>query len=214
MRHGRTVGECAQLVRGEFGRECSLTVVPCDGWTRGMLMWDTGLPYVGPSPNLHTVEQAILYTAPCMMESSNLSMARGTNIPFEAVGAPWVEPDEVAEAVRAYGVRHVEIETVSFTPEAGTIYPYAGVECHGVRMRLTDPYAFRALPLGVALICAFRDECEEFEPNRSGFERLCGSRRFIEAYYAGASYEEMLEIANEGVDEFMRLRDPYLIYPA
>ncbi len=213
MRHGMTVGECALLFAAEFGRDCNLTVVPCEGWTRGMLMWDTKLPYVGPSPNLHTVEQAILYTGPCLMESSNLSMARGTDIPFEAVGAPWVEAEEVLEAVRACGVEHVAFETVAFTPEPGTIYPYAGVECHGVRMRLTDPYAFRSLPLGVALLTAFRDECDEFEPNRSGFERLCGSRKFIEAFYAGAGYAEMLGIADEGVERFERLRGPHLMYP-
>jgi uncharacterized protein YbbC (DUF1343 family) len=90
LRHGLTVGELARAYRESFGVECELEVVPCEGWRRHMLWDDARFPWVGPSPSLHTPRQALLYAGPCLLESSNLSMGRGTGTPFEMVGAPWV----------------------------------------------------------------------------------------------------------------------------
>jgi uncharacterized protein YbbC (DUF1343 family) len=139
-------------------------------------------------------------------------VGRGTPTPFELIGAPWVDRNAVAEVVRGCGLAGVEVEPATFTPSAGSGYPHAGSECHGLRMHLTDPAAYRALPLGAALLVAFRDQCGEFRLRREGFEQLAGSRRFVEAFYAGARFSELVAIAWRGVDDFLEQRQEFLIY--
>jgi len=212
LRHGLTIGEFAAMCRGEFGRECDLTVVPCEGWRRGMYFEDTGLPWTGPSPNLRTVEQAVLYIGPCLLEFSNLSVGRGTDLPFEVVGAPWVDAEAVCDAARACEPPGVHLAAATFTPDAASGYPYAGHECRGIRMRVMSRDAFGAVPLGLALSTAFRDRCPTFEMNRPGFSRLCGSEAVVERFFAGAPSRELLELSWLGVQEFVEAREGYLMY--
>lgn len=213
MRHGLTVGELARGFRDAFGVACDLEVVPCEGWRRGMLGADAGLPWVGPSPNLHTLDQALLYTGPCLLEFSNLSVGRGTPTPFEVVGAPWVDAERVASAVAECVTPGVRVEPARFRPAADSTYPHRGEECRGVRLVLTDPRAYRALPLGLALLVAFRDGCPEFALRASGFEKLLGSARVRDAYQRGAPWSELADLAEEGVAAFVALRQDWMLYP-
>jgi len=214
LRHGLTMGELALMCRDEFGQECDLTVVPCEGWRRGMYFEDTGLPWAGPSPNLRTVEQAVLYIGPCLLEFSNLSVGRGTDVPFEVVGAPWVDAEQACEAARACEPPGVDLSPATFTPDADSGYPYAGQACRGLRMRVTDREIFRAVPLGIALATAIRDACTRFEMNRAGFARLCGSQAIVDRFFGGASYADLTELSHLGVEEFVEAREAYLMYPA
>ncbi len=214
MRHGLTVGELARCFRDRFGVACELEVVPCEGWRRGMLMEDTALPWVGPSPNLHTIAQAVLYAGPCLLEFSNLSVGRGTPTPFEVLGAPWADGERLAERLAEVPTPGVRAEPVAFTPEASTPYPHAGTECRGVRLVLTDARAYRALPLGLALLVAFRDLHPEFSLKRESFSHLIGSVRVRDAVLAGAGWSELAELAEEGVAEFQSAREQWMLYPA
>jgi len=213
MRHGMTIGELALLFHRRFNVGVEPVVVPCGGWERWMFWDDTGLPYVGPSPNLHTVEQAIIYPGPCLMESSNLSVGRGTESPFELLGAPWMDPDEVLKRVPADCAAGIELQPEDFTPSAASKYPYAGEQCHGIRIRLTQREVYRAMPLGLALAAAIRDVCDEFRMSESGFARLCGRQALVDSFLAGAPLPELLSIGAEGLDPFMTILAPCLLYP-
>lgn len=214
MRHGMTVGELAGMFHRHFGVGVEPVVVPCHGWTRSMFWEETGLDYVGPSPNLLTVDQAIIYSGPCLMESSNLSMGRGTDVPFEVVGAPWLDPERVLAKIGPDGAPGADLEATTFTPSGESPYPFAGVECRGVRIRLTDRPAYRAAPTGLSLAAAIRDTCDEFEMSEKGFARLSGRQKLVDAFFADAPVDELLGIAEEGVDAFLGLRAQHLRYPA
>lgn len=211
MRHGMTVGELAQLFHGHFGVGIPPMVVPCRGWRRRMFWHDTGLPFVGPSPNLRTVDQAIIYPGPCLVESSNLSVGRGTEAPFQLVGAPWMDPEKVLE--RLPSLPGVRLRSESFVPAAGSGYPYAGESCRGIHIALSDRPAYRAAPLGLGLAVAIRDTCEEFTMSVAGFARLCGRQAIVDAYFARAGFDTLMELAQEGISAFMEVRSPLLLYP-
>ncbi len=213
MRYGMTIGELALLFHRHFGVGVEPVIVPCEGWERGMFWDDTGLPYVGPSPNLHTVDQAIIYPGPCLLESSNLSVGRGTDSPFELLGAPWMDTGEVLKRVPGDCAAGVELHPEDFTPSGASTYPYAGEECHGVRIRLTRREVYRAMPLGLALAAAIRDVCDEFRMSESGFARLCGRQALVDSFLAGAPLAALLDIGAEGLDAFMAMRALCLLYP-
>lgn len=214
IRHGMTVGELALLFRDRFGVMCDLTVVPCSGWRRGMYYDATGLPWRGPSPNLRTVSQAVLYPGICLLECSNLSVGRGTESPFEVVGAPWADGNAITRAIARCGIPGVAVVPATFVPAEDSQYPYAGRTCRGVGLTVVDRGQFRAVPLGLALLVAFRDQCPELEVRYDALARLSGSRSLMDAYRAGAGTAKLLGIANAGVAEFQAERTQYLIYPS
>jgi uncharacterized protein YbbC (DUF1343 family) len=108
MRHGMTSGELARMFVGEFGVQAELTVIPVEGWARGMTFEETNLPWIPPSPNMPSVESAIHYTGTCLFEGTTISVGRGTDMAFQVVGAPWLNPDSLAEAMAAYEIPESE----------------------------------------------------------------------------------------------------------
>src|SRR5256712_6952426 len=116
VRTGLTIGEFARLAAAERKIPVALTVVPLVGWDRGRWYDETGLPWVNPSPNIRSVTQALLYSGVGLLEATNLSVGRGTDSPFEVVGAPWIEPRGLAEALNRQKLSGVRFEAVQFTP--------------------------------------------------------------------------------------------------
>ena len=153
QRHGMTIGELAYLFNDAFGIGCDLTVIPMEGWSREMYWWDTGLLWVLPSPNMPTVNTAIVYNATCVFEGTNVSEGRGTTKPFEIIGAPWIDPEELADRMNAYHLPGVVFRPLYFTP---TFSKYQGTMCGGVELMLTDPRAFQTVKTGWTLLYTIR----------------------------------------------------------
>jgi len=148
-RYGLTIGECAKYFRKEFGEECDLTVVPMENWTRDMYFDQTGLPWVLPSPNMPTLDTAFVYPATCLYEGTNISEGRGTTKPFEFVGAPWLEAQELCDAANSHNLPGVKFRPACFTP---TFSKHANELCQGVQLHVTDRETFEPVKTGLYLL--------------------------------------------------------------
>ncbi|MBL9079139.1 MAG: DUF1343 domain-containing protein [Planctomycetes bacterium] len=151
LRHGLTAGELARMIVGEDGVRAELDVVRCDGWQRADLWADTGLRWTDPSPNLRSVTQALLYPGIGLLEGTNLSVGRGTDRPFERIGAPWCDGVALAAALRAAALPGVAFVPVRFTPTASRC---AGEPCDGVDVVVTDWRTFAPVRTGTAIAVA------------------------------------------------------------
>jgi uncharacterized protein YbbC (DUF1343 family) len=176
MRHGMTLGELALLARHDLGLEASLVVVPLQGWRRSMYFDETGLPFVPPSPNLKSLEALIHYPGLCLFEGTTLSVGRGTDHPFEQVGAPGVDTARVLAAVRAERLRGVAFEGVAFTPRRPGDGKWDGVEVAGVRLRVLDRSRYDPTRTALALLGAMTDSSgvPVFSSDPRHFDRLVG----------------------------------------
>ena len=155
VRHGLTVGELARLFNEEFGIGAKLTVVPMQGWQRRMQQVDTGLPWLMTSPNIPTPDSALVYAATALFGGSNVSEGIGTTRPFELVGAPWLDGQKLADRLNAQRLPGVYFRPVHFTPQWGK---YQGRVCSGVQIHLTDRKRFAAVPVGLRLLEAIREQ--------------------------------------------------------
>ena len=155
VRHGLTVGELARLFNEEFGIGVKLTVVPMQGWQRRMLQSDTGLPWLMTSPNIPTPDSALVYNATALFGGSNVSEGIGTTRPFELVGAPWLEGQKLADRLNSLRLSGVYFRPVHFTPQWGK---YQGRVCSGVQIHLKDRNRFSAVPVGLRLLEAIREQ--------------------------------------------------------
>jgi uncharacterized protein YbbC (DUF1343 family) len=203
LRHGMTLGELARLYNERFGIGAELRVVPMRGWRRASRFASTRLPWVGPSPNIRTPEAALLYPGTVLVEGTNLSEGRGTDRPFEQVGAPWLRADEVARAVNALRLPGVRGQTVP-----------------GVRLVVDDADAFRPVRTALHLVdVARRLHPAEFawagasgrEPTLLTIDRLAGTDRARKAIEAG-TLDELLRRSERDAAAFRVLREPYLLY--
>jgi len=220
-RHGMTVGELARLFRAERGLDLDLTVVPCEGWRRGVGAREAGLPWVFPSPNMPTPETALVYPGMCLLEGTNLSEGRGTTRPFELFGAPWLDAHRLAADLAAERLPGVAFRPASFVP---TWDKHAGVRCHGVELHVRDPAAFRPFLTGVACVLharaqapgafRWRTEAYEFVEGVPAFDLLCGSDRERRGIEAGLSLRELARAWAPEARAFARRRRPHLCYPA
>jgi len=155
VRHGMTVGEIARYFNAENHIGARLEVIAMKGWQRSYLFWDTGQLWTNPSPNMRSVTAAILYPGVCLLEATNISVGRGTDKPFELVGAPWIQPGRLVAFLNdAGGLPGVEFVPVYFTPDSGT---YKGVRCGGVNIVITDHQGLNSVSVGLTLIKALRD---------------------------------------------------------
>lgn len=157
-RYGLTIGEAARLFQKEFGVECALTVIPMEGWKRSMYFEETGLPWVQPSPNMPTIDTAVVYNATCMLEGTNLSEGRGTTRPFEMTGGPFLDADRLADKMNSLELEGVLFRPVHFTP---AFSKHQGSLCHGVQLHVTDREAFCAVKTGLYLLKNMREQSGE-----------------------------------------------------
>lgn len=149
IRHGLTLGELARYYNGAYSLGCDLTVIPMEGWERSMLWQDCGLPFVKPSPNLPTPASILVYNGTCMLAGTNATEGRGTTTPFTTVGAPYVNPLELADALDALRLDGLRFSPTHFIP---AFSKHQGEVCGGVDIHITDPYGLRAVSLGLHLI--------------------------------------------------------------
>lgn len=213
MRHGMTPGELGRLFRGEFGIQAELHVVPAQGWRRDLWFDETGLPWVPPSPNMPSLESATHYPGTCLFEGTNLSVGRGTEIPFQVIGAPWLDAEVLARRLASRGLPGVRIEPTIFVPRSPGDGKYAGEAVRGVRFTMTDRDAYDPTATGAAaLLEARRLAGSRWEWRPEHFDRLAGTDALRAAIEANAPLEAILAAWRTPRTRFERTRRKYLIY--
>ena len=213
MRHGMTVGEVARLVLAEWVRDAELHVVRMEGWSRGMWHEATGLPWLAPSPNMPSLESAAHYPGTCLLEGTNLSVGRGTERPFQWIGAPWLDGAALARRLNRYGLPGVRFEPVSFTPSSPGDGKWPDTEVHGVRFVMTDRTRYDPTRAAVAaLVEARRQAGERWTWNATHFDRLAGTDRLRRMIDEGRTLDEITAPWAPALEAFARVREPQLLY--
>lgn len=210
IRQGMTLGELAQLFNGERRLGAKLTVVRMQGWQRGDWFDSTGQMWVNPSPNMRNLDQAALYTGAAIFDGANVSVGRGTDTPFQWIGAPWITQEGargLAEYLNARQIAGVRFVPVEFTPRESK---FAGQRCGGVSMVITDRYALDAPEMGVEIASAMMKLFKEFQIQ--DLQGLLGNRQAFEMLTHGADPRRIAEEWQDGLDEFAKVREKYLIY--
>ena len=220
VRHGLTIGELLRLAAQEERCEDALEVVPMRGWRRRMWFDETGLPWVLPSPNMPTLDTAVVYPGACLFEATNLSEGRGTTRPFELIGAPWLDGERLAESMNARALPGVRYRPVEFSP---AFHKHAGAICRGVQVHVTDRSAFEPFLAGLFLLAqarrqlpekfAWRERPYEFVADRPAMDLLCGSERERLAIERGADLSALAVEWRGECHEFARRRRECLLYP-
>jgi uncharacterized protein YbbC (DUF1343 family)/CubicO group peptidase (beta-lactamase class C family) len=208
VRHGMTMGELAKMFNVERNINAKLKVVPMEGWMRGDWYDSTGLAWINPSPNLRSLTEAALYTGVALVEGTNVSVGRGTDTPFELLGAPWVNAHELAQYLNQREISGVRFVPVSFTPASSN---YAGQKCEGVNLVLIERNALDGPELGIELASALH----KLYPEQFHLEKMTDLLVNQAAYDAVASGEDPRRIAQDWqqeLDKFQQVRQKYLIY--
>jgi len=219
MRHGMTIGELARLFNEHFGIGAKLEVIAMQGWTRNLFADQTGLPWVLPSPNMPTLDTATVYPGSVLLEGTNVSEGRGTNRPFELVGAPWADPEAVAAALNGRGLPGVRFRPARFEP---THHKHAGRACGGFQIHVTDRLAFRPVETGVAVIEVMRTESGgafrwsdppyEYETEKPPIDILYGSRALRDGLESGGTAADLVRTWTPGLEAFRETRAKFLQY--
>jgi uncharacterized protein YbbC (DUF1343 family) len=208
VRHGMTVGELARLFNVERRIGAGLIVVPCEGWRRTMWWDETGLIWVNPSPNMRSLTQATLYPGIGLLETTNLSVGRGTDTPFEVIGAPWIEPRRLAADLNGRALPGVRFIPIRFTPRASV---YQGTPCGGVNIVITHRERFQPLRTGLETAASLLRLYPEVW-KAEAYDRLLVSRDTLAALRRGAGWEEMERLWKPQRERFGRIRRQYLLY--
>ncbi|MCH8314247.1 MAG: DUF1343 domain-containing protein [Nitrospinae bacterium] len=219
-RHGMTVGELAKMFNTTFGIACDLTVVPMRGWKRSMWHDQTGIPWIPTSPNMPTLETATVYPGMCLIEGTKLSEGRGTTLPFELVGAPFIDAHALAGQLKKEKLPGVIFRPQYFKP---MFHKWQRESCGGVQLHVTDRNQFKPLLTGIAVIrviqqlypqqFAWRTEPYEFVKDRLAIDILYGNSDLRENFLKnGATLETIENSWNEELEEFRKLRQEFLMY--
>jgi uncharacterized protein YbbC (DUF1343 family)/CubicO group peptidase (beta-lactamase class C family) len=209
VRHGMTVGELAEMFNRENNLGVKLHVIKMRGWERTDWFDETGLPWVKPSPNLRTLTEATLYPGVAMVEGANVSVGRGTDTPFELLGAPWIESRKLAAHLNERKIQGVRFLPVEFTPRSG---PFKGQVCHGISLVLLDRQALNSPELGVELVAAlYRLFPQDFQIDKT--LALVGARGVLAAIQKGHDPGSIMRRSYEAREPFRRMREKYLLYP-
>jgi uncharacterized protein YbbC (DUF1343 family) len=219
MRHGMTIGELARFFNDHFAINAPLEVIDMHGWSRPMYFDQTGLPFVMPSPNIPTLDSAIVYPGTVLFEGTNASEARGTTRPFELVGAPWVDAELFAQQMNARRLPGVFFRPAVFEP---TFQKHAKKTCGGCQIHALDRTIFRPVLTGTALIdavkaagpadFAWRRPPYEYEHDKEPIDILAGSPAFREAIDAGRKAVDLVPLWEQQSKPFEKVRSQYLRY--
>lgn len=219
IRHGMTVAELASYFNEDCGIGCRLETVPMQGWRREMHFDKTGLPWVPPSPNIPTLDSALVYPGLCLLEGTNVSEGRGTTRPFEFSGAPWADADRIARTLNSMKLPGAVFRPAHFIP---TFHKWADQMVGGVQIHVVDRRLFRPFRTGLAILQAYRDAGPdhfrwidppyEYEREKLPIDILCGTDRVRQALEEGRSVEEIELLWGEELQDFKRTRRRFLLY--
>jgi uncharacterized protein YbbC (DUF1343 family) len=219
QRHAMTVGELALLYRDSFGIDCDLEVIACEGWRRETYFEDTGLPWVMPSPNMPTVDTAVVYPGMCLIEGTNLSEGRGTTRPFELVGAPFIDARALCAELEACELPGLELRPCTIEP---MFHKHAREQCGAVQLHVTDRAVFDSYRTGLALLVAvkrlwpeqfaWRTEAYEFRDDVPAIDLLTGKPAVRAAIDAGEGLDAVAAVAAGGTEVYDAGREAALLY--
>ena len=208
VRHGMTIGELAKMFKAELQLDLELEVIEIQTWKRTDYFDSTGLRWINPSPNMRSLTEAILYPGIGLLETTNLSVGRGTYTPFELIGAPWLDGDRLAVELEALHLPGVTFTPLQFTPTASK---FEGELCHGVGFSITDRDQFESVRTGIEIALQLR----RLYPQKwkiDAYDRLLGNEKVLEAIRLGHPYAEIERINQASLEEFEQRRAQYLIY--
>jgi len=208
VRHGMTMGELAKMFNAERNINARLTVVPMEGWIRGDWYDSTALSWINLSPNMRSLTEAALYMGVGVVEGTNVSVGRGTDTPFELLGAPWIKATELAQYLNGRNISGVRFVPLSFTPNASA---YAGQKCEGVNIMLVDRNAFDGPEVGAELASALH----KLYPEQYHMDRmieLLPNQAVYDAIAAGQDPRRIADDWREPLEKFQKVREKYLIY--
>jgi uncharacterized protein YbbC (DUF1343 family)/CubicO group peptidase (beta-lactamase class C family) len=208
VRHGMTIGELAMLFNSERGINADLQVIRVEEWSRANWFDETGIGWVNPSPNMRSLTEATLYPGVCLLEPTNVSVGRGTDTPFEQIGAPWIDGRKLAEALNRAGLPGVRFIPVRFTPKASL---HKDVECGGVNLVITDRARFEPVLTGLEMAAAIR-KLFGAAFNSDRFVRLLASQKVFDAFKQGADGRALKQLYENDLDSFRAIRRKYLLY--
>jgi uncharacterized protein YbbC (DUF1343 family) len=208
VRYGMTPGENALLVNGEKKLGADVRVVKMRGWSRDLWYDETGLEWVNPSPNMRSLAAAALYPGIGLLETTNLSVGRGTDTPFEVVGAPWLDGRRLAEVLNARAISGVRFSPVHFTPSASV---FAGERCGGIRFDVVDREALRSVSLGIEIAVALRD-LYPADWDRKGFLTLLANGDAFSRLERGETAASIIASWQKDLDDFVKRRAKCLLY--
>jgi uncharacterized protein YbbC (DUF1343 family) len=208
IRHGMTIGELARFYNSERGINSKLKVIPMEGWQRGDWLDSTGILWVNPSPNMRNLTEAMLYPGLGILEATNVSLGRGTDTPFELLGAPWIQPRELAAYLNARSLSGVRFVPTEFTPNASV---YAQQKCGGVNIIVTDRNSVDAPELGIEIASALHSLYpQQFE--MKNLDNLMLNKATMDAITAGQDPRRVWMDWVEAIELFKPIRAKYLLY--
>jgi len=214
MRHGMSLGELSLLARADLGLRTKVAVVPVAGWQRRATWDETGLVFVAPSPNLRSMQSLFHYPGLCLFEGTNLSVGRGSDAPFEQIGAPWLDTAGVLARMRAAGLSGVRFHGVAFTPRRPGDGKFGDTLVAGIRLEVTDRSAYDPTATAVYLLSAVRAlQPGQFAWLQAHFDRLAGGPRLRQSVEAGTDPAAIVRSWGPELDRFRERRRPYLLYP-
>lgn len=218
-RHGMTIGELAGFFNEEFNIGCTLEVVRMQGWMRHDYFDNTGLPWILPSPNMPTLETAVVYPGMCLFEATNISEGRGTTRPFELVGAPFIDALELAKKLNHLKLAGITFRPATFRPQ---YQKWQKEDCNGVQLHVTNRTLFKSYITGIAILktiidlypndFAWREKPYEFVTDIPAIDLLSGDKTLRKNLEAHASLEVIQKGWNQELDEFKKKRDQHLFY--
>jgi uncharacterized protein YbbC (DUF1343 family)/CubicO group peptidase (beta-lactamase class C family) len=208
VRHGMTIGELARLFNQERHLGCDLRVVEMSGWKRAMWLDETNLLWVNPSPNMRSLTEATLYPGIGLLETTNVSVGRGTDTPFEVVGAPWIDGQQLAGYLNSQKIAGVRFVPVRFTPASSV---FKGEECNGINVIVTDRSKFRPVFSGLEIAVALR-KLYPAQWKIDGYLRLLVNNDSLDRLKRGDSAADIVRSWSDGLDEFRKARARALIY--
>ena len=207
-RHGLTIGELAQLFNRQRKIGADLRVIKMEGWRRAMWFDETNLTWINPSPNMRSLTEATLYPGVGLLETTNVSVGRGTDTPFEIVGAPWIQGDKLADVLNQRSIPGVRFVPLRFTPKSSV---FKDEQCGGVNIIITDRGAFRPLLTGIEMALALR----QLYPNDwkvDSYLRLLVNTDTLERIKRGEAAKDIVSSWNNSLQEFRRARAEVLLY--
>lgn len=214
MRHGMTLGELVHLAKADLGLSSPLTIIPVSGWRRDAVFTATGLPFIPPSPNLRTVESLFHYPGTCLFEGTNLSVGRGSDAPFEQIGAPWLDTTAVLAHIRKANLPGVAFRGVRFIPTHPGDGKYADTALAGIRLSVTDQKTYNPTATAIYLLTAIQDvHHDHFTWIPAHFDRLAGTNLLRTAIETGIPPSDIVARWEPALTEFKARRAKHLIYP-